>query len=98
MTSLRQTTDSIIDVLVRPNSPVNRVDGIHNERIKIFINAAPEKGKANRELIKFIASKTGIARSKITIISGEHSNYKRLMVKMPPGLDVQSVLLGIYKH
>jgi uncharacterized protein len=48
--------------------------------LKIRINAVPEKGKANKELIKFISKKYNIEKSKINIISGMTSRIKIIEV------------------
>lgn len=47
---------------------------------KVKLAAVPEKGKANRELIQFIAQHLGIAKSRVHIISGERSQLKRIQV------------------
>lgn len=47
---------------------------------KIKIAAAPEKGKANRELIDFLAAHLNVAKSRIRITSGETSPLKRIHV------------------
>jgi uncharacterized protein len=47
---------------------------------KIKIAAVPEKGKANRELIEFLAEKLRVAKSRIHIVSGETSPLKRIRV------------------
>lgn len=47
---------------------------------KIKIAAAPEKGKANRELIDFLAAHLNVAKSRIRITSGERSPLKRIHV------------------
>lgn len=93
MISSKQTTKSILSIIVKPSSPVSRVDGVYNDRIRIFISAPPEKGKANKELIRFISGKTGIARPDISIVSGMRSNYKNLSVMVPEGFDLVSSLL-----
>lgn len=47
---------------------------------KIKVAAVPEKGKANRELVEFLASHLGVAKSRIRIMSGETSQLKRIRV------------------
>lgn len=47
---------------------------------KIKIAAAREKGKANRELIDFLAAHFNVAKSRIRITSGETSPLKRIHV------------------
>ncbi len=47
---------------------------------KIKVAATPEKGKANRELIGFLAGHLGVAKSRIHIVSGETAHLKRIHV------------------
>ena len=46
----------------------------------------PEKGKANKELIAFLAKKLKIAKSSIQIISGELDRWKKLAITAPSDL------------
>jgi hypothetical protein len=47
---------------------------------KVKVAAAPEKGKANRELVEFVAEKLGVAKSRVRIVSGETAQLKRIRV------------------
>ena len=47
---------------------------------KIKVTAAPEKGKANRALIDFLAGHFSVAKSRIHIMSGETSPLKWIRV------------------
>ena len=53
-------------------------DGL--EYLKINIVSIPEKGKANQELIAWLAKKLSIAKSEISIISGELDRFKKLLI------------------
>ncbi len=46
--------------------------------LKIRLTVVPEKGKANAALLKILAREAGIAKSSITIVSGETSRTKLL--------------------
>ena len=46
----------------------------------------PEKCKANKELIAFLAKKLKIAKSSIQIISGELDRWKKLAITAPSDL------------
>lgn len=48
--------------------------------LKIAVAAAPEKGKANLELIKYLAKELGAAKSNIKIISGAGERLKLIKV------------------
>jgi len=71
----------IIKLIVKPNSAKNFIEGVYSDRIKIRIASPPEKGKANKELVKFISEKLEIPKKDIKIISGEKSHLKVLEIK-----------------
>jgi len=48
---------------------------------KICVKAAPEKGKANAELIKFLSKELNIPKGNISIISGKTDQLKLLKIK-----------------
>ena len=48
--------------------------------IKIYLTAAPVKGKANKELIKLLAGELGISKSGIRILKGERRKEKVLEI------------------
>jgi len=48
--------------------------------LKIKVSAAPEKGRANRRLIEFLADLLGVKKSSIRIISGQTAAVKQIAV------------------
>lgn len=67
-------------VKVTPNASQNRIEGFHNNILKVKIKAPPDKGKANEELIKFLAKTFHIPKQKIEILSGHTSRLKKLKI------------------
>jgi hypothetical protein len=59
-----------IQVQIQPGSSKDQIIGIHNGRLKIKISAPPVDGKANQNLIEFIAKALGVSKSKIEIVKG----------------------------
>jgi uncharacterized protein YggU (UPF0235/DUF167 family) len=49
---------------------------------RIAVAAVPEKGRANLELIKFLATEFGLNRSAIKIISGAADRFKLVKIKL----------------
>jgi len=84
----------IIKLIVRPNSAKNLIEGAYQDRIKVKIVSPPEKGKANKELIKFISGKLEIPKKNIKIISGEKSHLKVLEIIDSCNDDLTSRLLN----
>ena len=71
-----------IRVKVSPSAKTQKVKLMSdNLTYKVYIQAPPEKGKANIELIKFLAQKYKVAKSNIKIISGEFAQIKLIKVK-----------------
>lgn len=45
-------------------------------RLKVYITAAPEKGKANKALIDLLASYFSVKKKDVRIIQGKHAPLK----------------------
>ncbi len=70
-----------IKFLVKPNSSKNSIAGIFGDMIKVKICAAPDKGKANKELLEYLSSMLKIPKIDIDIIRGRFSNIKEIKIK-----------------
>ncbi len=68
-----------VKVIAGSGSPT-RICGVLNEMLKIKVSAAPEKGKANKCLIEFLAEKIGVKKNTISIISGQTSPVKNIKI------------------
>lgn len=68
-----------IKVKIKPNSSENKIKSWNKFReiLKINIKSPPEKGKANKELIKFLSKKLN---KKVRIIKGKTSRIKLLSI------------------
>ena len=75
----RQTLD--IRVKVIPKSSKTEFAGHLPDGVwKIKVAAPPEKGKANRALLEFLAAYLGVPKSRIRIVAGDTSRIKRIQV------------------
>jgi len=63
--------------------------------LKCFLKAQPEKGKANDELIRFLAEKLEIARDDIEITSGATGHKKRVRLDVAWGVGELMYKLGL---
>ncbi|AQQ71994.1 hypothetical protein SMSP2_02373 [Limihaloglobus sulfuriphilus] len=70
----------LITVKVVPGSSRTALAGVLDGMLKVKIAAAPEKGNANKELIKFIAGELGLKKRDISIISGQTNPVKLLEI------------------
>lgn len=71
-----------IQVKVIPRSRSTEfVERMDDDTLKIRLKAVPEKGKANDELIRFLARTLGVQKSEVVLVSG-HSDTRKLL-KIP---------------
>jgi uncharacterized protein (TIGR00251 family) len=70
-----------IAVKVVPGASRNQISGWLGERLKVRVQAPPESGKANKAIIKLIASALSISPREIKIVSGGTSPLKTIEIK-----------------
>lgn len=71
----------LIPVKVVPKASKNAIVGWENDELKVRLNAVPEKGQANEELIAFLAKTWKIPKTSLTIYSGETSRHKKVLIR-----------------
>lgn len=65
----------------QPGAKRSETAGWHGESLKIRLHAPPVEGKANDELIRFLAKLLGCRRQQITLVSGETSREKVVVIE-----------------
>jgi len=88
MQSLKATAAGLeLDILATPGSSVSKVRNVHGAALKVAVRAAPERGKANDEIVELLAKFFGVPRGSVEILSGETSRNKRVRIT---GLSIDS--------
>ena len=83
--SRREThTGELLIVRVFTKSSRPRVDEVEDGSYKVYVSSAPERGKANRELLTVLASHLGVKKSEISIVRGEKSRDKLIRIEYQP--------------
>jgi len=67
-------------VKVQPHAGRSRIEGFKDGCLRVKVNAPPEKGKANRELISLLSQALKISRGSIDIVRGITSRTKTVAV------------------
>jgi uncharacterized protein (TIGR00251 family) len=76
---LRPAGDRIyIEVKAQPGASKTEIAGLKDGRLRIRLAAAPEDGRANAELCRFLAGALGCPRREITLLRGERSRLKTI--------------------
>jgi len=64
-----------------PNAKRSEVAGPHGGALKLRIAAPALEGRANEELVEFLADKLGLSRRNVSLISGEKSRDKIVAIE-----------------
>lgn len=79
-----------LSVRVTPGARRSEVVSTDGDRLRIKVAAPPVEGKANAEVVRFVAELFRVRRSAVSLVSGDHSRDKVLWVAgvehPPPGL------------
>jgi uncharacterized protein len=81
--------DVILSVKVVPAGSKTALAGFLGGMLKIKLSAAPEKGKANKALISFLADVLGVKKNAVSIISGSTNPHKKVKIH---GVNVDLVI------
>ncbi len=77
MINLTQDGDDVLlPIQAQPKARKNGVVGVHDGRLKVAVTQAPEKGKANKALVKVLATAFGLNNSRIELVTGATSSKK----------------------
>lgn len=67
----------------QPGAKRTEVVGVHGHALKIRLAAPPVDGKADDELIAFLAQAFGVPKRQVELGSGAISRNKRVVVQRP---------------
>lgn len=70
----------LLTLHVQPGAKVTAIQGRHGDALKVRLAAAPVDGKANAELLRFLADALRVPRSAVQLIAGQTSRQKRVRI------------------
>ncbi|WP_085025707.1 DUF167 family protein [Ensifer aridi] len=78
-----------LTVRLTPNGGRDAIDGFETaadgeEHLKVRVRGVPEKGKANEALIAALAKALGLAKNKVSLVSGDTQRKKILRIEADP--------------
>jgi len=74
-------TNTLIMIHVQPRASIDRIMGLHGDRLKVQVKAPPVDNKANSAVQKLLSKILKIPRSKITLKSGASSRQKTFLIE-----------------
>jgi uncharacterized protein (TIGR00251 family) len=78
----------VITVKVVPGSSRSEIVGRHGQMLKIKVAAPPEKGKANKALLEFLADTLNLKKTALEITAGHTSSIKQVFLT---GVSIEAV-------
>ena len=80
----RESNGALILMLhIQPGAGRSEFAGMHGDALKLRLAAPPIEGKANAELIRFLADVFGVPQRNIVLLRGETSRAKTVRVIAP---------------
>jgi uncharacterized protein (TIGR00251 family) len=78
-----------LTVRLTPSGGRDAIDGFETaadgeEHLKVRVRAVPEKGKANAALVAVLAKALGLAKNKVSLVSGDTQRKKILRIDADP--------------
>ena len=85
----------VLEFKVIPNAKVQGFEQDSSGRLKCRLKSKPEGGKANEELIKFLAKKLSVSSDDIKLLCGATSRNKTLKIDTQTTVHDALLLLGV---
>ncbi len=84
--------DLLLSLHVQPGASRPGIAGLHGDAVKIRVSAAPQDGRANREVVRLLADAFAVAPSAVRLLRGATGRRKRVRVARPGKGPARSVL------
>jgi uncharacterized protein (TIGR00251 family) len=67
----------ILAVRAQPGAKKNAVLGVRNDRLRVAVQAPPDKGRANDAIVEVLAEFFGVKRSQVELVAGPTNRDKK---------------------
>ncbi|GAB2181221.1 DUF167 family protein YggU [Denitratisoma sp. agr-D3] len=84
---------ALLTLHIQPGAKTSAVAGLHGDALKIRLAAPPVDGKANAALLAFIATQLKLSKQQVSLVSGQASRAKRVLVTGIQGEEIRRILL-----
>jgi len=82
----------LLRIKVVPGASRTRCVGEWSGRARLAVAAPPEKGKANKAVVAFLADLLGVRKADVSIVSGSTSPRKTIRIAGASPADVRAAL------
>lgn len=94
MPYLLETNDglSILQLHVQPKGSKTKIAGLYDGRLKLVVSSPPVDGKANKEVIAFLASILNIRKKDVVLKSGLQSRKKNVCIVSLKANEIRKII------
>lgn len=89
---------TVVSLHIQPRASKNEVIGEQDGALKVRLTSPPVDGAANKLCCEFMAKLCGVAKRDVSILSGEKSRHKRIIIYGLNIEKVQAALIGAIKQ
>ena len=83
-----------LDLKIIPHAPRNEVVGWLGSVLKVKVHAPALEGRANDELLGFLAAELGVPRRAVTLLRGDKSRQKVVRIEGLAPVELRTRLPG----
>ena len=71
----------MLSVYAQPRASRTALSGLYDGRVKVALRAPPVDGKANAELVRYLAEQLGIPKRRVSVVAGASGRRKRVLIE-----------------
>lgn len=71
----------VLRIKAQPGARADEIKGFHAGHLKVSVVQAPEKGKANKAILAFLAKQLKLRPAQLELLSGETQSQKKLLIR-----------------
>ncbi len=85
----------ILKVQAHAGARKNGIQGLHDQRLKVCVTQAPEKGKANIAIVAVLTESLRIKKSQVLLLAGKIHPHKDFLIT---GITVEELTIRLKSH
>ena len=83
-----------LNLQTTPNAPRSQIVDWLGDRLKVKVKAPAVEGKANLELVRFLAEQFGVRPNAVTLLRGETARLKTVRIEGVEEADVRRFFIA----
>ena len=73
----------LFSIYAQPGAKRTEISGLHGDALKVRVAAPPAEGRANDELVAFLAAALGVPKKSVAVVKGARSRRKTVAIAAP---------------